>query len=257
MLNGEQLLHFAEHGWVIMENVLDAEQCAAYRVALDRAVQSRVTDVSANGELTVIDNIVLYDDIFVDWFTLPGILESNRQLLGAQLKFQGVNAHIKRPHPERHNGRNLMDPDTFGWHRGLRPKWGNHLHDTDPRLINCSFLNNITYLTTVAPGNGSTGVLDGSHKLEGNYQSLKDQCPLVEVPSEAGSVLIFTETLIHTAIPILSETVRYNMYYGFTPPWYHYWPGTEVPKAVVDSLANEELRRILGDYGYVGQKAEV
>jgi hypothetical protein len=147
--------------------------------------------------LTVVDNLVLYDDLFLQWYRLPGILDANRQLVGAHLHLNHEHADIKVPHPDRHTqAKELADPDGMGWHRGLRPKWGTFPHDTDPRLINCSFVNNITYLTTVSPGNGSTAVLDGSHKLEGAYQSLKERCPVVYVSAPAGSILTFSETLV-------------------------------------------------------------
>jgi hypothetical protein len=188
------------------------------------------------------------------------VLDANRQLLGAHLHLEHANAHIKVPHPDRHTrAADLRDlhGDAGHWHRGLRPKWGTFPHDTDPRLINCTYMNNITYLTAVSPGNGSTAVLDGSHKLEGTYQALMDRCAVVEVPAPAGSILVFTESLWHTAVPILSETVRYNMYYGFVPPWYSAWPRFEVPQLIVDALRDEELRAIFSPSSFRGQYPEI
>ncbi len=261
MLTFEKLLHFSEHGWVLLPGVFNGEQVAAYKAGLERLSRTRrAVEPGNDPELTVVDNMVMHDPLFLEWFRTPRILEANKQILGAQLRFQGVNAHIKRPHPDRNTraaAAQLCDPDTLGWHRGLRPKWGNFPHDDDPRLMNCAFLNNITYLTDVAPRNGSTMILDGSHRLEGGYAALKSQCPIVEVPAQAGDVLLFTETLLHTGVPILSETVRFNMYYGFTPPWFCSWPGMEVPKAIVDSIADDELRAILGRTGYFGQSPEI
>ena len=73
-----------------------------------------------------------------------------------------------------------MDPETWGWHRGFRPKWALFPDDDDPRLVNCLYTTNISYLTPVSAGNGSTAVLDGSHRLEGERQSLLSQCELVQ-----------------------------------------------------------------------------
>jgi ectoine hydroxylase-related dioxygenase (phytanoyl-CoA dioxygenase family) len=247
MLTDDQLTRFAEHGWVVLEDVLDAEQCAAYRAALDRCARVRRPRTERRSTDTVhIDNPVLYDDLFVNWLKTPGILEANRQLIGAPLRLNTSYAHIRVPHPERHSqGRTLVAPDTWGWHRDWRPKWGLFPHDTDPRLIHCLMINNVTYLTTVSPGNGSTAVLDGSHRLEGTYADLKERCPVIEVPARAGSVLLFTESLIHAAVPIVSDTTRYNMYYCFTPPWVTFWNGCAIPPIVADSLADDELRAVL------------
>ena len=114
------------------------------------------------------------DDIFFQWFTLPGILDANRQCAGSELRYQGANSHIKVPLSGRQTRADeLYDPNTFSWHRGVRPKWGTVRDDRDPRLINSLFLNNITYLTPVSPRNGGTIILDGSHRLEGRYPTLE------------------------------------------------------------------------------------
>lgn len=255
MLSYDQLAHFADHGWVVLEDVLDAGQCAAYKDALDRCVRTR-RPIQANksADTTQIDNPVLYDDLFLEWFTLPGILEANRQLIGAPLRLNTSYAHIRVPHPAREaQGADLVAHDGLGWHRDFRPKWGSTPHDSDPRLLHCTMTNNVTYLTTVSPGNGSTAVLDGSHVLEGTYQSLKERCPVREVPARAGSVLIFSESLIHSAVPILSEQIRCNMYYCLTPPWIAPWDGRGVPQAIVDALRDEQVRDVLGPPTLVDQ----
>ena len=259
MLSQHDLLHFSQRGWVLIPQAFDVCEVTAYKAGLDRLSQTRRSyEPGDDIEITILDNMVIHDASFMQWFENARVIEANKQLLGAQLRFQGVNAHIKRPDLDRNTrAAQLSDPETFGWHRGLRPKWGNFAHDTDSTLMNCAFLNNITCLTDVSPGNGSTHFLDGSHRLEGDYHSLKDQCSVVAVSAQAGDVLLFTETLIHSGAPILSENVRYNMYFGFTPPWFCSWPGMEVPKVTVDSVVNEEVRNILGRTGYFGQEAEL
>ena len=256
MLSHDQQLHFSEHGWVLESNVLNNEQVGAYKRALDRqAGDFNPALHTDNDEIANIDCMVIGDPIFREWIMIPQVLEANRQLMGAEIRYENCHAMIKRPHPDRETRQEeLRDPDQSKWHRGLRPKWGTFPHDSDPRLINCTFLNNITYLTDVAPGDGGTIVLDGSHKLEGTYETLKDVCSIVETTAAAGSILHFTESLLHAGVPILSENVRYTMFYGFTPSWYVNWPGSDVPQFVLDSVKDDELREILGGRtGYVGQ----
>jgi hypothetical protein len=247
MLSYEQLAHFADHGWVVVEDMLDQSQCAAYIAAMDRAVQTRRTiEVSRSVDTKQIDNPVLYDDIFLDWFKLPGILDANRQLVGAPLRLNTSFAHVRIPHPDRGmRGEELTQADRLGWHRDWRPKWGVAPHDSDPRLLHFTMTNNVTYLTPVSAGNGSTAVLDGSHTLEGTYQTLKDRCPVLQPSLNAGSILIFSETLIHAAVPILSERVRYNIYYNFTPAWIAPWNDRAIPYAVSRAIADDEVRDVL------------
>jgi hypothetical protein len=259
MLAFDQLAHFADHGWVLLENVLNTDQCNAYIALLDRCARTRrPVESGRKTDTTQIDNPVLYDDLFLDWFKLSGILEANKQLIGAPLRLNTSYAHIRVPHPDRAaRGVELVDPDRLGWHRDWRPKWGLVPHDMDAHLIHCIMTNNVTYLTTVSPGNGSTAVLDGSHKLEGDYHTLKDRCPVVHVPASAGSVLIFTESLIHTAVPIVSEIVRYNMYYCFTPPWIAPWNGRAVPQMIADSLVDQEVRAVLSPPSMIDERGQL
>ncbi len=256
MLTYEQLHHFAEHGWVLEEDALSLEQIDAYKAALERQAQyTRPVAHADDDEIINIDCMVNCDPIFREWIMIPRVLEANRQLMGAEIKYETCHAMIKRPHPQRHTRyAALRDPDNMSWHRGLRPKWGTFAHDSDPQLIHSAFLNNITYLTDVAPGDGGTMVLDGSHRLEGTYETLKGQCPIVELTAQAGGILHFTETLLHSGVPILSENTRYTMFYGFTPNWFVNWPGTEVPSYVLQTVRDDELRGILGgNSGYSGQ----
>jgi hypothetical protein len=154
MLTKEQLIHFAEHGWVLLEDVVRPEQCAQYIAALNRVA----IDPDLPAERWTKDDLTCFDldlrhltkaedDIFYQWFTLPGILDANRQCAGSELRYQGAACHIKAPHAERHTrGDEIYDPAKFSWHRGSRPKGGTFLDDRDPRLINSLLLNNITYL---------------------------------------------------------------------------------------------------------------
>jgi hypothetical protein len=84
-------------------------------------------------------------------------------------------------------------------------------------------------VTDIGPDDGGTLVLEGSHKLEGAGISDLRQCPVAQIEAPRGSVVYFPETLMHTAVPILSETRRYVMFYAYVPPWFEVWHGGEVP----------------------------
>lgn len=255
MLNYDQLIHFAKHGWVLEENVLNQERVEQFKRGLDRLTAELKPDHRNTEDITNVFALVNYDQMFRDWIMIPEVLDANRQLMGCEIKYECCHAMIKTPHPDRKTKRDVFrDRDKMHWHRGLRPKWGTFPHDSDEKLVHCTFLNNITYLTNVSPADGGTMVLDGSHKLEGDYSSLKDKCEIVELTASSGCILHFTETLIHTGVPIVSEDTRYTMFYGFTPSWYVNWPNCEVSEHILETIENDELREILGGRcGYVKQ----
>jgi len=259
MLSNDQIIHFERHGWVLEENVFTTEQTAAFRQALERQAEAflPLAHPSEDPAIRHIDAHVGRDPVFLEWIGNADLLQANRQLMGAELHHEGCHAMISSPHPERRSkSHELTDPAQWGWHRGMRPKWGTHPHDLDPTLHQYSFLNNITYLRDVQPGDGATAVLDGSHLSEGTYATLKDRFPVVQLTAPAGSVLHFTETLIHSGVPIISDRTRYAMFLGFTPPWYVAWPHSAGQKELGEQARNPDIRRLFSPGSYSGQQVD-
>jgi hypothetical protein len=269
-LSAEQLRHFAEHGWVIQEDAFTAEECALFRQALDRLDAREYCPGPHSwdgGDIHNIDNqINSGEEIFLDWITHPHILPVLWQLLGAPPTFEGCHAMIKHPHPLRHDraeAAKLADPETFGWHRGMRPKWGMVDSDLGPGFANTTFLNNCTYLTDIdSELDGGTAILDGSHLTDTGDPSADKQAHLHTTYKKitkikAGSVVHFTECTIHSGVPVLSERTRYTMFYGFTPPWQRVWKtpaGDSGPSQEVIDAAEGVLKDILApDHNYGGQ----
>ena len=87
-------------------------------------------------------------------------------------------------------------------------------------------------------------------------QLTQGESPVVHVEAPAGSVLVFAETLIHTAVPITGETKRYALIYHFSQPWIASWPGYEVPQAFADGVDNEAVRSLLVPAGRDEREAQ-
>jgi ectoine hydroxylase-related dioxygenase (phytanoyl-CoA dioxygenase family) len=256
MLTDTQLSHFAVHGWVLQENVFSPAEIEAFKNALDRLYAAKVSTMvhKDTADIKNIDNMVNRDRIFRDWIMNPKILPVLKQLLGTPPRFECCHAMIKYPHPERNLERaSLSDPLKMGWHRGIRPKYG-IVEANNHSYINTTFLNNATYLTDVDSENGGTMLLDGSHQIEAqDWREIFNPAVVIQVEAKAGAVLHFTEALVHTGVPILSERTRYTMFYGFTPPWMQCWPGCNPTQEIIDA-SEGELKEILGARtGYMGQ----
>jgi ectoine hydroxylase-related dioxygenase (phytanoyl-CoA dioxygenase family) len=168
MLTDAQLFHFAVHGWVLQEDVFDAEECAAFRAGMDKLYASDVSTMvhKDTDDVKNVDNMISHEQLFRDWIIHPKILPVQKQLLGTPPRFECCHSMIKHPHPERAGRRDeLADPENMQWHRGIRPKYG-IVEANNHSYINTTFLNNISYLTDVGPDDGGTMALDGSHRLE-------------------------------------------------------------------------------------------
>lgn len=256
MLTHAQLTNFSERGWVIQEEVFDDSFMDACQVAMDELAATQPADKQVE-DFDLRYGLINHKQIFRDCFLNPTIIEACKQLMGTELRHRFTWMIIKAPHPERHKDRKaLMDIETLGWHRDMRPKWGTFVDDKDPSLANCILINCMVPVTDIGPDDGGTMVLEGSHKLEGAGISELRQCPVTQLEAPRGSVIYFPETLMHTAVPILSETKRYVMFYAFVPPWFEVWHGGEVPKEIVESYDDMTLRRLIGGderWGYNGQ----
>ena len=256
MLTREQLLHFAEHGWIIKEKVFDESFLSECRRVMDdtaAAMPARRTDEDKVMHLGLLNHHPFFRDCLLN----PTLIEDARQLTGTELRHRATWMIIKRPHPERHRNRDgLVDPENLGWHRDMRPKWGTFAHDDDPELVNCILINCMISVTDVGPERGGTVALDGSHKVEGDPANVMRQCPVVQFEARRGSVIYFTETLTHAAFPILGEEERYVLFLAFVPPWFEVWQHCDVEQEIVDSCEDETLRAIIGGndgWGYPGQ----
>ena len=280
-LSDGQLAHFAAHGWVLQPAAFDAEECAAYRAAIDRlaerdycvsetrrAANERGRDPEQRGAgITNVDNMINSGEpLFLDWITHPHILPVLKQLLGTPPSYEGCCCRITTPHPKR------VDPafveealEPSGYHRGIRPKWGIVPSDLGEGLINTTFLNNIVFFTDIETElDGGTALLSGSHRTDSGDLQADIASHLAPggggftrlTGIKAGSVLHFTEALIHSAVPVLSERTRYIMFMGFTPPWMRVWNmggDGSADSEVVDS-AEGELKEILHNpHAYSGQ----
>jgi len=256
MLKHAQLKHFSEHGWLIREGVFDHVFMDACKAAMDETAANHEARTSDDEHIFMMA-IANHHQRFRDCLLHPILLEDSRQLMGTGLRHRATWMIIKQPHTERHDKRdNLLDPENLNWHRDMRPKWGTYPHDDDPELMNCILINCMIPVTDIGPDDGGTMALDGSHTVEGDAKAVMEQCPVVQFEAPRGSVIYFSETLMHTAVPILSERPRYVMFYAFVPPWFEVWQGCDVPQAIVDAYDDEALRSIIGGndrWGYVGQ----
>lgn len=172
----------------------------------------------------------------------PAILPALEQLLGCAPQFTGSMVLVTPPHPKRHKLRQtLRDDNEMVWHRGIRPKWGVK-SGARPGEVTTSWLHTCTFLSDVSEADdGGTLVLSGSHRLDvessepgsapppaegmGRAGRVANQVPdwqaalagKEQARGRMGSVMHFSEALIHAGLAVLSERTRYAMFVDCTP----------------------------------------
>lgn len=235
-LSRDQQLHFAEHGWVHIEGVIDPDLCRACVEASERLPElltsGRTKEPEDRGNVIAFRDPHLIDPVFYELYKSPGMLEAARQLIGHD-KIRNVQSLtlITRPDPERHTRPEVVNNRrTWGWHRSHRPRNVIMPHEDDPKLIRSSLLTIGMYFVPISPEHGATAFLDGSHRYEGAwtkghdiYDEASDRFDLVQPSGGVGSITLFSEALLHSSAPVLSDQHRYALFAFLAVPWFNRW----------------------------------
>lgn len=243
-LDKDHLVHFSRHGWTIASDIVKPSKCLEYIHTIN-SILDRLTHWSTSNGLQGINEPHLHETLFLDLFRHSGLLQSIRQLVGHDGSRVRHSIALKTsPHPQRHDrNHSLRDPHTWEWHRDFQPT--SILRPTaDDDLLTSQVIVAATYYTDVSAGNGSTALLDGSHLSEGSYADLQDAFPCIEPEIRAGSVLFFTESLLHSATPIVTAATRFAVMTWMTAPWFG---GAHVKPHDVDRWKDREMRSLFRD----------
>lgn len=168
------------------------------------------------------------DTRFLDLYLTPGVFETAIQLIGWPEPRYGDSFVVSTaPDRERETEREMLsDASKWPWHRDQRPRWNTFADESDPRFLTSSVVTLVTFFTPPSRENGVTAFFDASHTIEGNwptsletYEALADQCEIVFPTGGAGSMLFFSEALVHAAPHVLSDQRRVCHFAWFNAPW--------------------------------------
>ena len=230
-LTASQRYHLDLFGYVVVPNVLTADECGRMRDDLQRLKRdlhaipepaNRMIeqayfsiDQPHHAYLGAIGQTKSYPAI-LDYIAHPRIVGMAEELVGGKVHILEANAHINSKAPTW-----STNPDgtpVYGFHRGLNPEEGHHYHGG---LYHSSFVKVLTNLTDLGPDDGGTVVVAGSHKIDvGDDAAIlaaayEDPSLIHQVIAPAGSSLLFTEALLHATGQIRSDRERVIIIAGF------------------------------------------
>lgn len=247
-LTAAERLHLDIYGYVIIHNVLTADEIGAIAEAQDRIER----DYWANGEKEPsehmffsfigehgcrIDNLPALDPAFKAYLTHPRIVGFAEDAVGGSVRLEQSDVHVHRPSAPR-----AASDSTYGWHRGWDPAFAFKSHG----LTHFPFMKCLTNLTDLGPDDGGTSVIAGSHKMADIPQqaliAALDERPEMrhQVVAPAGSTLVFFESTIHSAGINRSGKLRRLIIGGYSPDIMQPWFGYDPDPAFIDSLPESE-----------------
>jgi Protein involved in biosynthesis of mitomycin antibiotics/polyketide fumonisin len=107
-------------------------------------------------------------------------------------------------------------------------------------------------LTDAVPGDGGFGCIPGSHRAEEPLPAGAEDM-VVEVPQRAGSLLVFTEALVHCTVPWTGAADRLSLLYKYSPGNSTWARNPPAPPEVLRLLTPRQ--RQLVEPPYVGGRA--
>ena len=262
-LTPAQRLHFDIYGYVLLENILTADEVNRMKVALhqmsaDPDLESRrVYPRRRSDHFVLLGNLVEYHTALLEYAAHPKLVPLVEEVVGGKVRLEETEAIINRKDPDADLDelyKRRYNPT--GFHRGTQHGWGTYIEQNRFHSI---FVKTLTYLTDVGPDDGGTCVIPGSHSLTWSANemieaALSDDKLIHQVEATAGSTLLFTESLIHSTTAIRSDKERAILVAGYTPPMLREWPGNEVSPEFIETLPEEVKPLISGSDNWGWQR---
>jgi hypothetical protein len=216
---------FDLQGFLVLREVLSAEECAAYRETLSR-LESRSYDDPWQATLSPgppgrptretqvpsqlrLNGLPRLDPLFDELIDHPRVLPLLQEFVGLPQLINTWSISKTKGAP------------SGGWHRGVPPT------DYSCRNgeIRSRMLNVVYFLTDNGPDDGCMVAIPASHK--NNIDLPWREYPGLTMPGavaitgRAGDVLLFSEAVLHDGLPKTSEGVRTNLYFNYVHAHYN------------------------------------
>ncbi|MGH3370713.1 MAG: phytanoyl-CoA dioxygenase family protein, partial [Nocardioidaceae bacterium] len=227
---------FDVSGFVLFHDVLDPSKVRALRLAIDdRGIDPPGTEIMEQ-RFGYDSDLLAWHKVFRDLIDHPLVLEVLAELVGPYARLDHVYGIAMRPGTSGlglHGPAAPFDASQFYAHRGGR-MWSG--------LLSFAWA-----LSDGGPGDGGFGCIPGSHRAEEPVPAGAEAL-VVEVPQAAGSLLVFTEALVHCTVPWNGAGNRLSLLYKYSPgnsTWARHPPA---PPEVLELLTLRQRRLVEPPY---------
>jgi len=229
-LNSLERYTFDVRGYLLFERVLDRATVARMRAAIDGQGLAPADETIERQRFGHGGQLFTWDRAFCDLIDHPLARAVVSEFIGSYVRLDHAYGITMRPGTEGlglHGPAEPFDSSQYYVHRMGVARSG---------LLTLSWS-----LSDGAPGEGGFGCIPGSHRgserLPPGAASL-----VVEVPQPAGSLLVFTEALMHQTIAWRGSDTRWAVLYKYSPGSTAWGPSPAAPAEVVASLSARQQR---------------
>lgn len=263
MLTKMQQFLIDTYGYVIIPDLVETELLDRVRKAMDRMNEELPTiphgephpdgkprKSAGTSDFSKFGPCIEYDPSFIEIAMHPKVMACAEDIVGGPVRYEEQESSINSRHPETTE----IDVHKLGWHRGISPDFSRYEAEGKAHYL---WIKAIVFLTDIGPDDGGTSVIPGSHRFGAQADIVPNIEPWMvhQAQGKAGSVLLFSEALIHTVTPILSDRTRYIMITGYVPHFMREYNQTcSHSSEFLDTLSDQQRAFIAGEapnrYGF-------
>lgn len=236
----EQLRHFDEQGYLVVDNALSAADVSRFTEVVDRVAAAKRSERGLSDDQPV-DTFcsVLEDPALLDLVDWPATLPLAWEILGWNIQL--YISHLSVFPPER-------DPQPGvvfgGWHQdGGRPV--QEMERPHPRL---SFKVSYWLSDTRGDDRGAMMIVPGAHRLDQLPPPGDDGHPegAIELRVAPGTAVLFDRRMWHSRTHNTSGVTRKGLFFGYSYRWLRGLDYNQMPAEVLAGC-DPIRRQLLGD----------
>jgi hypothetical protein len=249
MLTPAERLYFDLNGFILLRDVLTADECERLRDVAAKMKRDSPYPRRDSERQRVLYGPAWYNRLILDLIMDPRLRGRAEDIVGGASRLEENEFLTFAPACEPATA-TMPSVGELLWHRGLMPDYGSFESDGH---YHCLFTKIIVYLSPHEPGAG-TWVVPGSHKSRlpvSEFKSLADENLVRQIDARPGDALLFGETLIHSSPHRPRQHERLLFVVAYTAPFMSTWNHeTDPPATLAYDVSDEERRFIFGEARY-------
>lgn len=221
---------FDLQGYLVFENVLDGKSVARLRDAIDQQGLPAADETIERQRFGTGGELLRWHRGFCDLIDHRLATALLAELIGPYVRLDHAYGIAMRP-----------GTSGLGLHGPAQPFDSSQYYVQRMGVMRSGLLSLSWGLSDGRPGDGGFGCIPGSHRASFPVPAGAESM-VVEVPQPLGSLLVFTEALMHCTIPWRGREDRWTVIYKYSPGSTAWDPRPAAPPDVVAGMTEQQQR---------------
>jgi hypothetical protein len=221
---------FDLRGYLVFEHALDRETVERLRTVIDAQGLPVPDETIERQRFGQGGRLFSWDPAFCDLLDHPLAIAVLEELIGPYVRLDHAYGIAMRP-----------GTSGLGLHGPAEPFDASQYYVYRMGAMRNGLLSLSWSLSDGLPGDGGFGCIPASHRASAPRPPGAESL-VVEVPQSLGSLLVFTEALMHCTIPWQGGSTRHALLYKYSPGSTAWDPSPAAPADVVASMSARQRR---------------